>query len=438
MNTSPSPLKPRLRASISGPPNQSGVSGGKHSSLSNASLLRSYTINYPIQEVPGDMHVPPEQAPLIPAPSSIVMKKYATSVDERNFLTVYEYMVNNQWVIWDYFTGYVHLTGLWKAIGNSKADIVKLVDNSPDLEPVIRRVRGGFLKIQGTWLPFNVARALASRTCFHIRYALVPIFGAAFPDSCLKPGEPGFGQLQLNLVDPTRRRRKRTAAAALEGGGGAHPGTAAAAKRRKSDAVAIAPATARLHRPGASRPMSESRRNTIAGSMYLGRMAPLPRLEAPDECVIESPSSSSEDEEMQRRARAMRRPRAKTFSYISPPPLPEKVNFADEVKLANSPHEFLEVLQATRSLQQISAGSAGRRWSFDQSALGGGFECAGRLWRWDGNQNLNVVGYREPFTTSTNVPRTIPTKDYPQDMKPDLDNDHQPRKSIMDISGLLT
>ena len=170
----------------------------------------AYKVNFPVQPVPESTPISQDQLPLMPNPASdIAMKKYATSVDERNFLTVYEYMVNNQWVIWDYYTGYVHLTGLWKAIGNNKADIVKLVENSPDLEPVIRRVRGGFLKIQGTWLPFHIAKALAARTCYHIRYALIPIFGETFPDSCLQPHEPGFGQLQLHLTTTTKRRRKR-------------------------------------------------------------------------------------------------------------------------------------------------------------------------------------------------------------------------------------
>lgn len=173
----------------------------------------AYEDRYPVQAVPDNTNIPPEQQALMPDPATdIVMKKYATSVDERNFLTVHEYCVNNQWVMWDYFTGYVHLTGLWKAIGNNKADIVKLVDNSPDLEPMIRRVRGGFLKIQGTWVPFQVAQALAARTCFHIRYALIPIFGKEFPESCLKPHEPGFGQLQLHLSNTPKRRRKRVPA----------------------------------------------------------------------------------------------------------------------------------------------------------------------------------------------------------------------------------
>jgi hypothetical protein len=45
--------------------------------------------------------------------------------------------------------GYVHFTGIWKAMGNSKSDIVKLVDSNPELGT--KKIRGGFLRIQGTW-----------------------------------------------------------------------------------------------------------------------------------------------------------------------------------------------------------------------------------------------------------------------------------------------
>lgn len=47
------------------------------------------------------------------------------------------------------YIGYVHFTGIWKSLGNSKADIVKMVDSNPELK--VKKIRGGFLKIQGTW-----------------------------------------------------------------------------------------------------------------------------------------------------------------------------------------------------------------------------------------------------------------------------------------------
>jgi hypothetical protein len=45
----------------------------------------------------------------------------------------------------------VHFTGIWKALGHTKADVVKLVESDPTIAPYLRKVRGGYLKIQGTW-----------------------------------------------------------------------------------------------------------------------------------------------------------------------------------------------------------------------------------------------------------------------------------------------
>ena len=39
-----------------------------------------------------------------------------------------------------------------------------MIDSQPDLAPLIRRVRGGYLKIQGTWMPYEV-----SHCCCHHR-----------------------------------------------------------------------------------------------------------------------------------------------------------------------------------------------------------------------------------------------------------------------------
>ena len=67
---------------------------------------------------------------------------------------------------------YIRCLPFYSALGNSKggftylhnnlvslfepADIVKMIDSQPDLAPLIRRVRGGYLKIQGTWMPYEV------------------------------------------------------------------------------------------------------------------------------------------------------------------------------------------------------------------------------------------------------------------------------------------
>lgn len=150
---------------------------------------------------------------------SIELKKYSTSALDlnRTFLTVYQYKVNNQYIIWDYETGLVHLTGMWKAtLANdllininsknsvnygSKADIVKLLESTPkEYQPYIKRIRGGFLKIQGTWMPHKLCQILARRFCYNIRYELIPIFGSNFPNSCLKPNDLGFGELKFDQI----------------------------------------------------------------------------------------------------------------------------------------------------------------------------------------------------------------------------------------------
>uniref|UniRef100_A0A060TCY4 ARAD1D46640p n=1 Tax=Blastobotrys adeninivorans TaxID=409370 RepID=A0A060TCY4_BLAAD len=464
-----------------------------------------YPVLYPVHRIPSDATIPPEQESLIPdiprgmalgdagststpngqpgqpaqagqvsqpgdgqsAQSKVEMKRYATSVDERNFLTVYEYMVNGQWVIWDYYTGYVHLTGLWKAVGNSKADIVKLVDNSPHLEPVIRRVRGGFLKIQGTWLPFNVARTLASRTCFHIRYALIPLFGPDFPNSCLKPGDLGFGQLQLHVTPGTKRRRRSTASGSQSG-----PGSALSNLNNNSNNNGPSPKKRRqsdnLDRPGpahmafgmpspppiAPKPLLSQvdsvgplRRHTFSASSY-SLLSPTTRSVK----LYENAIDDSSEEEAMPHARQQQRQQHQKLAVLEPqvrpPPLPNRLDFPNQSTLLDSPSEFAQVLQATRSLQQMSAGKYGRRWSTSSLDLGGGFECGGKLWRWDGRSQLQFVGEahsqeqaerarmesRQLLTSQVNDSPPTP----PDYRPPEKVATPKERRGVMDISGLLS
>lgn len=212
--------------------------------LRKPTMMHKFSVNepYPSNEphkVVYPIHQPSDKLPAEVAASlkknvypHIAVKKYLTlAIDQvRNFLVVYEYQVNGHWVIWDYELGFVHLTGIWKASLNephninkdkkshSKADIVKLLELTPKhYHPYIKRIRGGFLKIQGTWLPFNLCKVLARRFCYHIRYELVPIFGPDFPDYCLKPTDVGYGELKLDdvlepgnpsgAVSPKRKRR---------------------------------------------------------------------------------------------------------------------------------------------------------------------------------------------------------------------------------------
>ncbi|KAJ6489020.1 hypothetical protein C8R45DRAFT_250536 [Mycena sanguinolenta] len=157
-----------------------------------------------------DLQPPVGQSPRFrPFASSVhhVTKgRYITSNDPRGYIPVYEYPLNNQWIMMDIDDGYILWTGIWKALGNSKADIVKMIDSQPELAQVIRRVRGGYLKIQGTWMPFEIALRLARRVAWNIREDLIPLFGPTFPSTCLSPDQPGYGQV---VASSGRRRARR-------------------------------------------------------------------------------------------------------------------------------------------------------------------------------------------------------------------------------------
>lgn len=47
-------------------------------------------------------------------------------------------------------------------------------------------------------MPFAAARALAATFCWPIRYALTPLFGPGFPDTCTKPTDPAFQDYKLS------------------------------------------------------------------------------------------------------------------------------------------------------------------------------------------------------------------------------------------------
>lgn len=452
---------------------------------------KNYEVRFPAHAVPENLVVPPEQAALVPRPQDINKKKYATSVDPRYFLTLYQYSINDQWIMWDYHIGYVHITGLWKAIGNSKADIVKLIDNSPELEPLIRRVRGGFLKIQGTWLPFDVAKVLAARTCYNIRYALVPVFGPDFPDACLRPHDPGFGQLKMrqNPARPASRRRRQSAntkrpdtnatatgttapaslsspsvpspvqPSPLKRAAGAADSLLDPAPKRHLPAHTTAPQQQHLggsaarpgaapllppsppnfaphqahdqhqhqhqhHQGGAPPPTPPLGKQLLPPSAYTGAVT------RRDSMSSSAPSMVSDDDEGGYRhasfssahsapsgglgpnsslptspyaasttttALSTAAIAANRLPMTPPPPIPRKLVFADDVGLAASPSDFVQVLQATRSLQLLAGGGSpelvfGGGNGETPLALGGSFECAGKMWTWDGRERLDMVG----------------------------------------------
>ncbi|KAL6944471.1 hypothetical protein ACO0RG_001208 [Hanseniaspora osmophila] len=52
------------------------------------------------------------------------------------------------------------------------------------LDELIQKIRGGLIKIQGSWLPFDVCLELCSYFCYSIRFFLIPLFGNDFPQKC--------------------------------------------------------------------------------------------------------------------------------------------------------------------------------------------------------------------------------------------------------------
>ncbi|KAJ7028273.1 hypothetical protein C8F04DRAFT_1266168 [Mycena alexandri] len=145
----------------------------------------------------------PRFRPFASSVHHVTKGRYITSNDPRGYIPVYEYPLNSQWIMMDIDDGYILWTGIWKALGNSK---VKMIDSQPELAQVIRRVRGGYLKIQGTWMPYEIALRLARRVAWNIREDLIPLFGPTFPSTCLSPDQPGYGQV---VASSGRRRARR-------------------------------------------------------------------------------------------------------------------------------------------------------------------------------------------------------------------------------------
>ncbi|KAG8932811.1 hypothetical protein FRC02_000495 [Tulasnella sp. 418] len=155
----------------------------------------------------------PQQARYVPYPSdnhTVTRGRYITSNDPRGYVPVYEYLVNNQWIMMDMDDGYILWTSICKALGKTKAELVKMFEHQQDLIPQLRKVKGGFLKIQGTWIPHEAAVTMARKIAWPIRNDLVPFFGPDFPDTCLGPNDPGYGYISA----PKRKTRRPSGAVA--------------------------------------------------------------------------------------------------------------------------------------------------------------------------------------------------------------------------------
>ncbi|KAK5071241.1 hypothetical protein LTR64_007745 [Lithohypha guttulata] len=104
-------------------------------------------------------------------------------------------------------TGREHLevrtTPLFKCTGHMKTAPAKMLNRNPGLRDICHSITGGALVAQGYWIPHAAAKAIAATFCYSIRYALTPVFGHDFPDSCIGPGANGFGDM---IIDPSITR----------------------------------------------------------------------------------------------------------------------------------------------------------------------------------------------------------------------------------------
>ncbi|KAJ3514144.1 hypothetical protein NMY22_g14839 [Coprinellus aureogranulatus] len=195
---------------------RSGLSRGMHPDLFPPSInaMASGMLQDTLHTSSSSSNGGPRFRPYASSQHHVTKGRYITSNDARGYIPVYEYPLNGQWIMMDIDDGLImSVFPTLSALGNSKADIVKMIDSQPDLAPLIRRVRGGYLKIQGTWMPYEVALKLSRRVAWNIRHDLVPLFGPTFPSTCLSPDQPGYGQVVAN--SQTRRRARRNTQAAI-------------------------------------------------------------------------------------------------------------------------------------------------------------------------------------------------------------------------------
>ncbi|KAI9761826.1 MAG: hypothetical protein M4579_000765 [Chaenotheca gracillima] len=74
----------------------------------------------------------------------------------------------------------------------------KMLSLNPGLRDICHSITGGALIAQGYWMPFEAAKAVAATFCYHVRHALVPLFGPKFLNACVSPNDPSFGRMIID------------------------------------------------------------------------------------------------------------------------------------------------------------------------------------------------------------------------------------------------
>ncbi|KAI5249003.1 hypothetical protein E4T43_01114 [Aureobasidium subglaciale] len=101
-------------------------------------------------------------------------------------------------VMWDYQIGLVRITPFFKACNYPKTQPNKVLSLNSGLRELSFSITGGAIAAQGYWMPYGCARAVCATFCWHMRWALTPIFGPSFIRDCLPPNHPGFARFTIN------------------------------------------------------------------------------------------------------------------------------------------------------------------------------------------------------------------------------------------------
>lgn len=71
---------------------------------------------------------------------------------------------------------------------------------NPGLIDISHSLTGGNLEAQGYWVPFEAARAIATKFAYPIRFLLTPIFGHDFPGDCVAPDQSEYRNYKIDPV----------------------------------------------------------------------------------------------------------------------------------------------------------------------------------------------------------------------------------------------
>ncbi|KAJ4498875.1 hypothetical protein C8R41DRAFT_755772 [Lentinula lateritia] len=114
-----------------------------------------------------------------PFPSTVhrvIEVQYQTSTDPTGYISVFQYPLNGHVMMMNKYDGYVLWSALWKGM-RKLVDAIETFKMYPLIMQAIRNIKDGSSAIQGTWLPYDVARNLALRIGWNIKEDLIPLFG---------------------------------------------------------------------------------------------------------------------------------------------------------------------------------------------------------------------------------------------------------------------